>query len=96
MKKFIAILLMLTMCAAMFAGCAGNGGETVPSTGASDPLAEVADYVRAMYIGDSEVLPADYQVVSSVLFGGVTYTVEWTADTTEENVKISVGNRCEL
>ena len=78
MKKFLTILLLLTLCVAVFASC----GDNTPAGGESG-LTEAGDYLFSLYKNDSEVTPSDYEVVGKVMVGTTAYTVEWTVDVAE-------------
>ena len=74
MKKIISILLLLTLCIGIFAGCAP----------AEDPaLDAAAEYLYAMYKDAKSTTDADYTVVSQVRVDGVVYPITWTTDKAE-------------
>ena len=85
MKKIITYVLLLALCVSAFAGCSKPVEE-------KDPLAEARAYVLNTYKNASEVYIADYKVLGQVLVGDITYTVTWTTDAKEENVKIIPGD----
>ncbi len=72
MKKLIALLAVLTLCAAML----------VPALAEGNPdLVDAKDYIYLMYKNKPESTPVDYEVVGVANIGGVEYQVDWTADT---------------
>lgn len=92
MKKIISIVLMLTLCLGLFAGCEQPAQPTEP--GVSD-LANAKTYLFKMYntAGKDEEnkLLADKDVTSVVMIGGVSYPVTWTVEITSgpaDGVKI--------
>ena len=78
MKKFLTILLLLTLCVAVFASC----GDNKPA-GSDSGLTEAGDYLFSLYKNDSEVTPSDFEVVGKVMVGTTAYTVEWSVDVAE-------------
>ena len=80
MKKIISIVLLLTLCLGLFAGC------TKPAEGNAD-LANAKALVFSKYKPASKdevpAKSADFEVVTSVLVDGVSYPVEWTVTVTE-------------
>lgn len=94
MKKFIAMLLLFTMCIGVFVGCKGNDDN------ANVDLDNAKTYVFNMYNGGASKgealkLLKDKEVISSVPVDGVTYTIEWSVKVTTgaaDSVKIADGN----
>ena len=80
MKKFLAILLMLTLLCTSFVACNGNEGEVTNVQ--SYPEQDAIDYIKAMYKKEAEVTAADFTRVSVVAIDGVQYKVVWTANVT--------------
>jgi hypothetical protein len=92
MKKIIAIVLLLTLCLGLFAGC------TEPAETTSD-LANAKALLFSKYKPASkDEIPAkstDFEVVTSVLVDGVSYPVAWTVTVTKgaaDAVKIVDGS----
>jgi len=92
MKKIISIVLLLTLCLGLFAGC------TEPAETTSD-LANAKALLFSKYKPASkDEIPAksaDFEVVTSVLVDGVSYPVEWTVAVTAgaaDAVKIVDGS----
>ncbi len=93
MKKIIALVLMLTLCVSALAAC---GKEPAPATeatqapteateGAND-LAAAKEYLFTMYRNAPATRVEDYEVVGAVVVDGVTYAIEWTADSDTVNI----------
>ena len=80
MKKFLAILLMLTLLCTSFVACQGNEGEVTEAQGSA--IEDAIDYIKAMYKKEAEVTAADFTRVSVVAIDGVQYKVVWTATVT--------------
>ncbi len=100
MRKLIAFILCLAMCAALFAGC-GNAqpAETeAPTTAATEPvtepvsgLADAVAYVKAIYKNAAEITAKDYQVIGSVPVGAEKFEIAWSVDVAEDVVTIVPG-----
>ena len=102
MKKYLAWLLLLTLCLSMFAGCDTSEPDTtekkeeVVTTEATEPQVEDSKasavnalaYVKNMYKNAGEKTPKDFKRVGSVTIGGKQFEVVWTANVGEEHVKI--------
>ncbi len=76
MKKTLVIILMIALCASLFAGAG---------------LKNAAAFVKANYDKSSRSNPAprttaDYEVYDNIAIKGVVYTIEWSTDT--EYVKV--------
>jgi hypothetical protein len=85
MKKLLSFVLVLVMGLSLVA-C---GGEKVEEKSDLDAAAE---YLYSMYKDISPAsYSADYEVVAVVKVGATKFNVTWTADATEENVKIVPG-----
>lgn len=83
MKKVISILLLLALCIGCFAGCANNE---------EDPALEAAkEYLYTMYKDSDLKTTVDYTVVSQVRVDDVVYPITWTANVSEDLVKITAG-----
>ena len=91
MKKFIAILLLLSMICTSFVAC--NGGEGADTTAAENQdsaLDSAIDYIKAMYKKEAEVTAADFTRVSVVAIEGVQYKVVWTAELTAGTEAVNI------
>ena len=86
MKKFLVCLLALAMSMAVFTACSSDPVDTNESNG----LANAKSYLYTMYKDAAEVTNADFTRVGVVMINGVSYTVEWTADS--DTVKIIYGD----
>ena len=96
MKKFIGLVLMLTLCVSVFAGCGQETPAPAPAdeqpaeaTGYSD-LAAAKEYLVSMYRNAPSTHVEDYQLVGKLVVGDSTFNVEWTADS--EAVKFVKGD----
>ena len=80
MKKIVALVLALTLCATLLAGFA------MAETNAD--LADARDYVVGIYEGKPTATPVDYTVIGRVYFPatGLTFNIDWTVD--NEAVKL--------
>ena len=94
MKKIISIVLLLTLCLSLFAGC----GEKEPAV--TYDLASAKAYLTNMYQtagkGEAIVLVADKDVLSKVTIDGVIYEVAWTVKVTsgdEADVKVGESTK---
>ena len=90
MKKFIALILMLTMCVGIMAGC-GEEAEApaAEETEAVSDLAAAEEYLFTMYRKAPSTHAEDFEVVGSVMVGGTSFPIEWTADS--DTVQIVPG-----
>ena len=91
MKKFLAILLLLSMLLTAFVACDnGEVEETTPNTDAAEEAATLADaveYLNSMYKSDEgKKTPADYLLIAQVPIGDVKFEITWTVDSTEVTI----------
>lgn len=81
MKKIRTFLLALALSATLLTAC---GGPDTPSTGDNgadtNGLTAAKNYLYTMYKDAAEVTTTDFTRVGVVEINGVTYTVEWTAN----------------
>ncbi len=106
MKRILALLLAVVMCVSALAACAPSepGTTTAPqTTGTPETTAPAAPvdteglenaraYVKTIYKSVTEKTPQDFQRVGTIPMGDKKYTVEWSADVSEDLVKIVVGD----
>jgi hypothetical protein len=95
MKKFLAILLLLSMLLTAFVACDnGEVEETTPNTDAAEEAATLADaveYLNSMYKSDEgKKTPADYLLIAQVPIGDVKFEITWTVDL--EGIEIVAEN----
>ena len=84
MKKIIALLLALTLCMGLFAGCDLN--NTKP-TEAPVTVDDAAEYLYAMYKDNNNtVVRKDFKRVAVVMIDGIKFDVEWAVDSAEVTV----------
>ena len=86
MKKLIALILAVVLCLGALAGC-----EKAPEAPVVDALANAKAYLFTMYKDLAGKSLRDFDLVSVVNIGGVSYSVEWTTDVSEDLVKIVAG-----
>ena len=87
MKKLIALILAVVLCLGALAGC-----EKAPEAPVVDALANAKSYLFTMYKDLAGKSLRDFDLVSVVNIGGVSYNVEWTADVSEDLVKVVPGD----
>lgn len=91
MKKIISLLLVLVMCAALFAGCASEEAPattaptetptTAPTEADTTALTNAKEYLYTMYKAENGgATSTDYTVVSNVSVGSETYAIVWTIE----------------
>ena len=88
MKKLIALILAVVLCLGALAGC-----EKAPEAPVVDALANAKSYLFTMYKDLAGKSLRDFDLVSVVNIGGVSYNVEWTADVSEDLVKVVPGDK---
>ncbi len=96
MKKFISVILLLTLCLGLFAGCENKPAETQPPV---DNLAAAKSYLFNMYKGtagkgEANKAVKDFTVVTAVAIDGEAFPVEWAVTVTAgdaEAVKVADG-----
>ena len=96
MKRLISWVLLLAMCLSLFAGCGNENNNTDPTNapvagGQSGSLEDAVSYVRTIYKNAGEMTAADFQRIGAVPMGGTKYEIVWTANVSEDLVKIVVG-----
>ncbi|MBQ6832215.1 MAG: hypothetical protein IJO28_06210 [Oscillospiraceae bacterium] len=103
MKKIITWLLLLTLVVGLFAGCkpaevtettAPQDAETTaPISGADiEGINAALDYLKSFYKDDGAETPVDFERFGIVRIGGVPFEVVWTADVSEDLIKIVVND----
>ena len=88
MKKLIALILAAVLCLGALAGC-----EKAPEAPVVDALANAKAYLFTMYKDLAPKTMRDFDLVSVVNIGGVSYDVEWTANVSEDLVKVVPGDK---
>ena len=92
MKKLIAFLLALVMCAGLVACGAPTEPNQDPAGESSavsgDALADAIAYIKTVYKNPAEVTGKDYERIGVVPVGTEKYEVIWTVDVAEDLVKI--------
>ncbi len=96
MKKFISVILLLTLCLGLFAGCDNKPAETQPPV---DNLAAAKSYLFNMYKGtagkgEANKAVKDFSVVTAVAIDGESFPVEWAVTVTAgdaEAAKVTDG-----
>ena len=82
MKKIIALIMTLLLCAFAFAAC-----NTAPVEDAG--LTAAGDYLFSLYKDDKVETPNDYDVVGLIKIGDATYNVEWSSNVDSVKIKAS-------
>ena len=96
MKKFLAILLMLTMLLTAFVACKGEGDETTAAPDETQAPAGVTiddavEYLTSMYKTDEgKKTPADYQLIAQVPIDGIKFEITWKVDL--ETITLTLEN----
>lgn len=97
MKKFLAILLLLSMLCMSFVACTGGEGEdttpdtTTPAASDAATIEDAVEYLTSMYKTDEgKKTPADYQLIAQVPIGEVKFEVTWTVSL--ETITITLEN----
>lgn len=104
MKKIISIILLLTLCLGLFAGCGET--PTEPTTTAPTPTEpEVNNLPNAKALLFNKYKPASkdgvttkaaaFEVINTVLVAGENYPVEWTVEVTvgaQDAIKLVPGS----
>ena len=93
MKKILAWVLLVTMILGMFAGC---GKQETPAT---EPAGEVItaqdaiEYLKALYPKSEDAMktPVNFDRMGIIRIGGIPFTVVWTTDLPEEQIKVIVS-----
>ena len=85
MKKFLAILLMLSMLLTAFVACKGGEGEETTAPEGESPagvsIDDAVEYLTSMYKSDEgKKTPADYQLIAQVPIDGISFEVTWKVD----------------
>lgn len=90
MKKAIRASLVVLMVLATLISCASTEKVSAPSG-----LDNAKNYLFAMYKNSKKDVPdvtaSDYTVVDTVMISGISYSVDWTVDCTEEVAKVVPG-----
>ena len=93
MKKIIAIVLLLTLCLGLFAGCDQKPAE--PTSNLANAKALLFSKYKPASKDEIPAKSSDFEVVTSILVDGVSYPVEWTVTVTKgaaDAVKIVDGS----
>ena len=88
MKKLIALILAAVLCLGALAGCNNAPVDDKPVVNA---LENAKAYLFTMYKDLAPKTLRDFDLVGVVNIGGVSYTVEWTANVSEDLVKVVAG-----
>lgn len=88
MKKFISLVLVLTMALCLFAGCNNNQPTEPDGTTDASPLESAKEYVYAIYKDNAVETRKEYSVVDTVMIDGVSFSVTWAVSVSEDLVQI--------
>ncbi len=73
MKKIIALLLALTLCCGIFAGCAGDDKKQTT-------IEDALEYLNSMYKADEgKKTPADYKLAAQIDIEGTKFEITWAS-----------------
>ena len=101
MKKIILWVLLAALLIGAVIGvavsCNNNNQQTEPTTEATiagDPTGvnDVIAYLKSQYKDEGAMTPVDYKRFGIVRIAGVPYEVVWTADVSEEFIKVVVND----
>lgn len=76
MKRIIASIILLALCAMTFISCKDQG----VGGGSDEQLTAAKDYLYSMYKNEAEVTPSDFTRVGVLSISDASYTVEWAAE----------------
>ncbi len=115
MKKLLSLFIVLVLCLSVLAACENvnvtvdgtsattAGGTTAAPVNTEDALKKATAFLKDKYKNLLTVpeTAADFEVASTVMVSGVSYTVTWTVDKTdvkivagsEGNVKVDVNEK---
>lgn len=82
MKKFIALLLAMTLCLGLFAAC----GKTEEKS----DIAKAKEYLYSLYVDKSTETATDLEYPARVKGGNTFFEVEWTVEIVSGNGEIKV------
>jgi len=93
MKKILAWVLVLVMVLGMFAGCKKD--EPTPTEPAGEVITaqDAIEYLKALYPKSEDAMktPVNYDRMGIIRIGGIPFTVVWTTDLPEEQIKVIVS-----
>lgn len=104
MKKIISIILLLTLCLGLFAGCGETPTEpSTPTTAPTEPAVNNLPNARALLFNTYKPASKDgvtakaaaFEVMDAVTVAGEKYPVEWTVEVTagdKDSIKIVAGS----
>jgi hypothetical protein len=93
MKKILSIVLLLTMCLGLFAGCGEKAAA--PASNLANAKALVFNTYKPANKDEVPAKSTDFEVMTSVLVDGETFPVEWAVEVTagaKDAVKIVEGS----
>lgn len=86
MKKILSLVLILAMALGVLAGC-GNNDATTTTADPAVGLQSAKEYLYAMYKdNDGTIARKGFSLVASVRIDGVSYPIEWTANTDQVTI----------
>ena len=101
MKKIIAWILLAAMMLSLFVGCGKAADPTQPSeipdipteaASGENNAADVIAYLEVIYKDSGAKTPGNFNRFGIVRIAGVPYEVVWTADVSEDLVKVVVND----
>ena len=95
MKKIISIVLLLSLCLGLFAGCTPTVEPQQPASNLENAKSLVFNTYKPANKDEIPFKSVDFEVMTSVLVDGETFPVAWTVEVTEgpaEAVQIVDGS----
>ncbi len=88
MKRVFSWIMIVVLCLGMFAGCKKNPASDPVN---ADDLKQALAYVKTVYKNAGEKTPKDFQRIGNVPVNGVDYEIVWTANVSDEFIKVVKG-----
>ena len=93
MKKILAWVLVLVMVLGMFAGCKKEEAPATEPAGEVITAQDAIEYLKALYPKSEDAMktPVNFDRMGIIRIGGIPFTVVWTTDLPEEQIKVIVS-----
>ena len=95
MKKIISLVLLLSLCLGLFAGCTPGVEPVIPTSNLENAKSLVFNTYKPANKDEVPFKSTDFEVMTSVLVEGESFPVAWTVEVTEgpaDAVKIVDGS----